>query len=219
MDKDSAPPHHIVARYQEAFREHGRSEAALLWTKNKQSVRFAALCRDISNTPATLLDYGCGLGDLGVWLREHRPAVSYLGADAVPEFIDDNRATLPDLRFAQVSSPNDLRESFDHVVCSGVFNLNPGKRHDEHWSYVQAMLSLLFARTRRGLHVDFLAHDVDYKQDEGYHQDVDVLIHFVEARLSRRYRLDRTYMPFEYCISIFKDVEIDRPRNIYRPIP
>src|SRR5215208_5249676 len=125
MDKDIAPPPSIVARYQEAFRQHGRSEAALLWTKNKQAVRFAALCRNISDSPSTVLDFGCGLGDLGVWLRDNRPAVSYLGADAVPEFIDDNRATLPHLAFAHIANPADLTGTFDHIVCSGVFNLNP----------------------------------------------------------------------------------------------
>ncbi len=211
--------HSTIATYQQAFREHGRSEAALLWTKNKQAERFAALCKAIPDTSTTVLDYGCGLGDLAVWLSTHRPRAVYLGADAVPEFIANNREALPGLTFTHVEHPDFLQESYDHVVCSGVFNLNPTKTPEAHWQYVQDVLLALFRRTRKSLHVDFLAHDVDYKHPQGYHQDLSTLLSFVERQLSRRYELDRSYMPYEYCVSIFKNVEIERSRNVYASPP
>jgi SAM-dependent methyltransferase len=217
MKRVQSPPEGMVGQYRDAFRQHGRNEASLLWTKNKQSVRFAALCSTIADSEATVLDYGCGLGDLAIWLRQNRPGTAYTGVDAVPEFIDDNRSKFPGVSFAQVNGPGDVQGSFDHIVCSGVFNLNPGGDDDAHWTYVQDMLAALFVHAQRALHVDFLAHDVEYRQQGAYHQDIVSLTRFVEEKLSRRYLLDRTYMPYEYCITVFRDIAIERPRNIYAP--
>lgn len=218
MPAEIAVPPGVVAEYQRAFRAHGRTEQTLGWSKNKQSVRFAALCADIPNAPTRLLDYGCGFGDLGVWLKDHRPAIDYLGVDAVPEFVADNQAARPDLRFALATHPDTVADTFDDVVCCGVFNLRPDGTDAERWTYVQAMLSALFGRVRRTLHVDFLAPDVDFKHPQGYHQDIHELVAFVQTKLSRRFRLDRTYMPYEFCISIYADRTVDRARNVYAPL-
>jgi hypothetical protein len=209
------PPQDVLALYREAFHAFGRCEKALLWGKNKQHVRFAALCRSIPNAAATLLDYGCGLGDLATWLRVHRPMVAYTGADALAEFVASNQAALPDLPFFTSATPHGVAGSFDHVVCSGVFNLDPADNHERHWRYVRGTLEALFAKTRVALHVDFLAHDVDFRQPHAHHQDTAELMRFVEGRLSRRYVLDRSYMPYEFSISIFSDRGITHGRNIY----
>lgn len=203
----------VLAFYRAAFQTHGRREEALNWSKHKQTERFAALCRGVEDGPATLLDYGCGFGDLALWLHHHRPSIVYTGADALAEFIASNREHLPQTRFLTVGSPAELDAPFDHVVCCGVFNIDTGA--DQHWNYVQEMLAGLFAKTRVALHVDFLAHDVDWRQDRAYHQDIAALVQFVETRLSRRYTLDRSYMPYEYCISIFADRAVAPERNVY----
>lgn len=206
-------PANVMALYREAFMVHGRREESLLWGKKKQAVRFAALARLVPDASATLLDYGCGLGDLAAWLKQHRPTLCYTGADALPEFIASNRAHLPGVRFLNIADPCELPETFDHIVCCGVFNLDSGK--GRHWEYVKSMLSALLAKTRISLHVDFLAHDVDYRQDRAYHQDLRALLNFVERELSRRYWLDRSYMPYEYCLSIFARRAVDPDRNLY----
>lgn len=211
----AAPSASTLALYREAFKKHGRSEEALLWGKNKQAVRFAALCRHIPDCPGSLLDYGCGLGDLIPWLRAHRPAMTYTGADAVGEFIASNRTAFPGHDFRLITIPGDVIGRFDHVVCSGVFNLNPDRDHESHWLHVRAAVLALFAKTKISLHIDFLAHDTDFRKPSAYHQDAKELVRFVETQVSKRYCLDRTYMPYEFCISIFADLEIVRERNVY----
>lgn len=213
-----SPHNDMVELYRQAFREHGRSEEALLWTKNKQSVRFEALCADISNKPGTLLDFGCGLGDLAIWLSERRSEIVYTGVDAVSDFIASNKKSLPQYSFIEVDDLSGTSDCYDHIVCSGVFNVDVVGNGEQHWGRVQESVAYLFQRVRCGLHIDFLAHDVDYRQDNSHHVEPAELIQFVEAKLSRRYTLNRTYMPYEYCISIFQDAEIERPRNIYNPL-
>jgi len=210
-----APADGIVAVYREAFAKYGRSEEALLWSKNKQAVRFAALCRHIPNHLASCLDYGCGFGDLATWLERHRPALGYVGADVVPDFIASNTAHFPDKTFLNVTHSGDVTKPFDHIVCSGVFNLDPANNPMRHWQHIQHTIADLFGKTRISLHIDFLAHDTDFRQPMAHHQDIHTLIQFVETRITRRYVLDRTYMPYEYCISLFADGQIERPRNVY----
>jgi hypothetical protein len=204
-----------VSAYREAFDRHGRNEAALCWSKGKQAVRFAALCASIPDTHASLLDFGCGLGDLAAWLKIHRPRISYTGADALAEFIADNARNSPHTRFLTVGGAQDITETYDHIVCCGVFNLDPDDDSRHHWGYIRDSLTHLFKKTRVSLHVDFLAHDTDYRQPGAHHQNAAELINFIETGLNRRYVLDRSYMPYEYCVSIFADRTIDPARNIY----
>jgi hypothetical protein len=209
------PPRETLELYRQAFHANGRSEAALLWTKNKQSVRFEALCNAIPDGPTTLLDYGRGLGDLATWLHKNRPSIRYVGTDAVQEFIASNKRAMPAVSFATANHPGDVDGSFDHVVCCGVFNLDPQGTAPRHWNHIKAVLAALFSKTRISLHVDFLAHDVDYRQDNAHHQDPCELARFIETDLSKRYCIDRTYMPFEYCASIFADQTVAADQNIY----
>jgi len=213
------PSARTLSLYRDAFKTHGRCEAALLWTKNKQSARFEALCRSIPDAGATLLDFGCGLGDLAQWLSIHRPTVRYAGTDALEEFVADNRRTLGKHRFTQISTPHDIVESYAHIVCCGVFNLDPDNDPERHWRHVRETIAVLYSKARVSLHVDFLAHDVDYRQPNTYHQNLADLIAFIEGNISRRYCVDRSYMPYEYCISIFADQEIEHGRNVYAAIP
>lgn len=49
-------------------------------TGRSQRARFADVVRALGNA-GSVLDVGCGVGDLFGYLREHRPGVQYMGVD------------------------------------------------------------------------------------------------------------------------------------------
>jgi SAM-dependent methyltransferase len=201
--------------YRALFLEHGRSEEALCWSKNKQAIRFSALTRFLPDQAASLLDYGCGLGDLRPWLAEHRPNFRYTGVDIVEEFIASNRDHFGTDAFKAIGGPADVPDSFDLVVLSGVFNLRTLDQA-AHDVLIESTLASLFEKTRVALAVDFLSTDVDFRHQAGHHQDIGAMADFMSRRLSRRLVVDKSYLPYEYCITVWKDAEIERPRNVYR---
>ena len=56
--------HAIIQRYSENLQKYGYSPKTLEWFKNRQDIRFKALSEmgDLNN--CSILDVGCGFGDL-----------------------------------------------------------------------------------------------------------------------------------------------------------
>ena len=108
-----------IARYGEG------TPASLGWkVPTSQSTRFEVICRVGDLTGSTILDLGCGYGDLRAYIDERFSGVTYIGVDAVPEFIEhaarryQDRADTSFLRadFAHLDLP-----TADYVVSSGAF--------------------------------------------------------------------------------------------------
>lgn len=208
----------IVDAYSRAYQEHGDSPHAVLWPKGRQKERFDALTAAIGKTHFTVLDFGCGLAHLKEYLTARFDDFEYTGADLVPEFISANRQKHPDADFIEIESASDIRENYDYVVLSGVFNLLYFENSEQHWQSVQRTLRQLFARTEIMLAVNFMTDQVDYVQPGAFHQNPGEILKFASENLSARLTLDQSYMPYEFTLSVFKDSEILKPDNLYREL-
>ena len=106
--------------------------------------------------------------------------------------------------------------SFDYVLISGAFNMSYFEDLEKHKNLVYEILESLFSKTSVYLSVNFMSDQVDFIQEGAYHQNINELLRFVLERLSKRYVLDCSYMPYEFTITVFKDQTIKRPDNIYK---
>lgn len=206
------PTPKVLDYYAKRRVKHGRSPIALGWTHDKQQVRYAALTKGIPNY-AKVLDFGCGHADLYQFLKVHRLAVEYTGVDLDKDVIAENKRIYPSASFGWC--PNGAQDVFgapaDHVVLCGVFNLNSGPHHFEH---IKAVIRHLWHHTSVALHIDFLSPQVDYTKDTDWHQPWGQIVGFLST-LSRRHVIDCSYLAYEYTIHLYKDQEIERPRNVY----
>jgi SAM-dependent methyltransferase len=195
---------HIRQLYEEAFRRHGDSPAAVLWPKGRQDLRFAALTRHIEKRGEfSLLDYGCGLAHLKPFIDRRYSEVAYTGADAVRTFVDacSSKFSAP---FLHAESPNDVPGQFDYVIASGVFNIPYEQNDAAHSERVFELLSALFEKAHICLAVDFMTDAVDYRQPRAYHQNVEQLYRFACDHLSRRLVIDQSYLPYEFALTVWK---------------
>ena len=215
------PPNTELVRikYQKAFDEHGPTVSALFFPKGRQDERFTSLCQRLPANDFSLLDYGCGFGDLCGFLQRHYLNFSYTGVDLVPEFIAEASQRYPIAKFSTIVSPTEIVENFDYVLAAGVFNLLYNNDPKIHQTLVFETLSLLFKRANKALMINFMTDRVDFQQPGSYHQNVIELYTFASQNLSPRLLLDQSYMPYEYSLLIFKDASILRPDNIYPPRP
>jgi SAM-dependent methyltransferase len=205
----------VIEEYQRAFAEHGNSPAAVLVPKGRQHLRYDALTSHFKRDGFSVLDYGCGLAHLKAYLDERFGEYHYRGADIVPEFVDEVRSKHPDAQVALIGSHEDLIEPVDHVVISGTFNLVGGESAEAYMARVQNALIHLFDLCRVSLSVDFMTDRVDFMQPGAHHVNVEAMYSFFGEKLSRRLRVDQSYMPYEFAIVAFKDNSIVRPQNIY----
>jgi SAM-dependent methyltransferase len=122
----------IKKHYQPRISPHLANFEVLDWAgPEAQQARFDVLTRQVDlSGEVSLLDVGCGLGDLLAHLRKASLEVDYTGVDIVPEMLGLARQGHPGARFVQADIFGDSSalagEKFDVVYCSGALNLNLG---------------------------------------------------------------------------------------------
>ena len=108
--------------------------AKLGWeSPEAQKLRFDAFLDNIDAKGKTLLDVGCGLGNLLEYTTEKELDIRYTGVDILGKMIDCANAKGLDGTFhcIDIFDSNPFgKESFDIVYASGIFNLDLGNNSE-----------------------------------------------------------------------------------------
>lgn len=203
----------LRAFYESLYQTYGRDEKALSWSKHKQEIRFEQLFRFFPSTRgASVLDIGCGFGDLfAYWKRECPWGGDYCGVDLVPAFIEEARTvfgTQSGARFMCGDFMKDtvLRaERFSYVVASGIFGVQTEENEDAQYAYIDRVFERALRVSTVGIAMDFLSDKVDYRTGAyNFHANPSRILELA-YRHSRNVILDNSVMPFEFTLTIMKN--------------
>jgi SAM-dependent methyltransferase len=111
-----------------------------------QIVAFELLAGVASLQGQTVLDVGCGLGDLHAFLRARGWQGDYIGIDTSPELLAEAKQRHPSVRFEVVDALTDEVPVCDYALASGVFDYPIGGSE-----YAPRILARLFTAARRGV--------------------------------------------------------------------
>lgn len=145
------PPHakrkeHIRRHYEHRIGKDLPHHEVLDWASaQSQRARFDIFAQNVPLAGKSLLDVGCGLGDLLTYLQDRDTPIQYTGVDILEKMVDAARATHPGHTFLQAdifqACPFEPA-TFDVAYCSGAFNLNLGNNEQFLPSAVRTMLTL-----------------------------------------------------------------------------
>ncbi len=210
MGNDQEIRANTVSKYRELYEQYGVDERSLGWTKNKQQIRFAQMFDKLDIINADILDIGCGFGDLLKYLRRRDPdeTFGYVGIDIVPEFVEVAKEKNPEYRFLN----EDIFEyepfrKFKYVVECGCFTGLDPQHEDESYAFVEKFIGrMLELCTDDGAVVcHFLSDKVDYRTFATDFHIAPEKILAIAYKFSRRVVLDNSVLPFEACLTIYKD--------------
>lgn len=119
---------------------------------NSQRQRFDAMVRAAQFVGGSVVDFGCGPGDLLPFLQERGHKVHYLGLDQSEEMIRLATQRHGE-HFAVIGLDQIDFESVDYVFGSGIFQF----RGDDDGVYVSELLAGLFSRCQKATAVTFLS--------------------------------------------------------------
>jgi cyclopropane fatty-acyl-phospholipid synthase-like methyltransferase len=129
----------IQAHYEPRI-QPGRAHHEILdWSDAAaQQARFEVLHRHVDLAGKSLLDVGCGLGDLWAFCKARGIPVDYTGVDLLEKMTHAAQQKYPDGRFrcADVFHGRSFSKGrlkgrrFDVVFCSGALNLNLGNNRE-----------------------------------------------------------------------------------------
>jgi SAM-dependent methyltransferase len=146
----------VLDFYRQRWREFGYDTRSLgIGSRASQEARFQVLAGIGDLRGASVLDVGCGFGDLLGFLEERNVSVRYTGIDIQPAFIEEARRRHPASEFlcAGIEEfPPDHR--FDYVLVSGTFNVR-FRNDQEEWVF--RMIARMFGMAERGVGINLLS--------------------------------------------------------------
>lgn len=141
------------------LRDHPLSSAAVVgWsTGETQETRFRILSEIADVQGSSVLDVGCGVGDLYGYLSSRNKDIDYVGIDLHPSMIAHATRKFPDAVFLHQSLEK-IQDNFDYIFVSGAFNL----RLDNNEQYLERMINLMFSRAKIGVAFNLLSRYAPY---------------------------------------------------------
>lgn len=188
--------------YDRHLRAHGDHPQAVRWTAEGQRLRYEAflgIAGDLAGK--TLLDFGCGKGDLCGFLRARGAGCAYTGVDVNGGLVALARAKHPGEEFLALDiEETALDRRFDVVVACGVFNLRIGGIAGA----TRDALRLLFGLAREALHANFLSARTPRQDVELHYVDPPELLRFALAELSPQVVLRHDTVPGDLFLSVYR---------------
>ena len=201
----------IVQHYEACLRRHGDTHLGVDWPNEKDTcLRHQVMLdviRESSNTPVSLLDFGCGTSHLYEYMQQGAyPQVQYIGLDISPEYVQVSQAKYPHIAYycLDVLANGAEIPEVDYLIMNGVFTEKRGLAFEDMWTYFQEMLMAVFPHVERGMAFNVMSKHVDWEHDELFHLPMDLLADFLKQKISRHWLFRQEYGLYEYTVYVYK---------------
>ena len=204
----------IIKRHQHAIQERGYQATALFWSSQSvQEKRFDVLIDYIRlhsepeiGKSITLLDVGCGFGDLSPYLKTAEFQVAYTGIDVSPDMVQAGQFKHQDIRLlhGELFDFDWAEASFDWVVCSGAMNevVDPHGREGES---AQSMIQKMYTLSRKGVVFNLLnaAHEWTSSRPDLQSFEPQAITDFCE-KFATQVSVRQDYLPNDFTVCLTK---------------
>jgi len=164
-----------------------------------QQQRFEILADNVELQGRSLLDVGCGLGDLASFLDKRGIEVEYTGVDVVEQMVIRARELHPSRSFECVNIFDDPEalggSTFDIVFCSGTLNLDLSNNLE----FVKTALPAMLCRTKESLVVNMLHARMAPGEPQYFAYNPDTICAILKP-LCSEVRLIDDYLPNDFTV-------------------
>ena len=196
----------IADFYNKRFDKVGANIESVGWKNHEeQSLRFDILFRGIELNNKTILDVGCGLGDLVPYLKNRlNNNFNYIGIDISKNLImhAKEKYNYSNVEFihGDINSVNFSKlPSIDVSIASGAFSFKT-KGLEE---YTSNALNKMFKISKFCCSSNFLTKNVDFELSKNQHYFPDKTL-LKAYQISNKVNLINDYPLYEFTIQIFK---------------
>ncbi len=180
-----------VKFYSELLKKKKKNPEEVGWkTKESQLLRFQVLCDIGEIRQKSILDFGCGTGDMWAYLKS-APIAKYVGYDNCPPMITEAKKKYKEGTFYKVMP----KGRFDLILASGVFNYDmPDWRET---------MKMLWKKCRDGMAINFTSSLAEVKAKNINYFDPSEMLKFAQS-LTGRFVLRHDYKPNDFTIYFYK---------------
>ena len=147
----------IFRFHNEMIKEYGANDIAALGWKSREAqlARYKILSGIADLDDCSVIDVGCGHGDLRPFLGEHYPNLHYLGIEQIPALLDiaiERYAHLPETLFFEGDFSIAELPLTDYVIACGALSY-----HNSDPLYIFMMIEKLFNACTKGFAFNLLS--------------------------------------------------------------
>ena len=163
-------------------------------------LRYEALAGVADLTGKSILEVGCGFGDLGIYFQQKYAGVQYLGIDVSRRMIEEGQRVHPNLSLQVGDILNmDEKEKFDIVVAQGIFYLLGNNAEMK----MQRLIHKMFTLSKEALAFSTISSWAPIKSDNEF--NVDPVSLLVWCRTLTPYLvLKHEYLPNDVTIYLYR---------------
>jgi SAM-dependent methyltransferase len=192
----------MPSNYDELVKKYGDSPLSLGWgLKDRRELRFKVLTERWDLRNATILDLGCGFGDLLGFMKAAGLVVDYTGFDTSFNALEIARAKNPTGRYElfDISNLVDEERHFDYIFASGIFNDKKVEPND----FVKGVFRQTYRMAKRGFSVNFLSTTANLRYEGSEYTAPSEIARICEEN-NMRFEINHFYMPFEFTVHVSK---------------
>ena len=148
----------LINHYNQQITTYGPTIDALQWYSIfTQQERYKIICEQINEENISLLDVGCGCGDLYDYIKRNNFNFKYTGIDISANMIVSAQKAYPKGNFKCLNLKNScVNNSFDYIVGSGIFNL----KLKNHFKLIIKEIKTMLNYSKKKVIINFLSHKV-----------------------------------------------------------
>ena len=198
----------IADYYRAKYLVHGDSARGMDWRdESSQRLRFEVLFRAMGEPlEGSLIDIGCGNGELLAFLRGRGSNVRYQGLDVCREMVRACRRRFGD-RAASVGSTDDLERralAADWLVASGTFNVRQGIAERAWRDHFRKSVKEMFRACRSGVVFNVMSVAAEIRYERLYYVDAADIPELAAHCGADDWHIEHGYPLFEMTVSLLR---------------
>lgn len=207
----------MIERYSNRYNQMGYDVKTLGWgSREQQEYRFRQAIDSINfNQSKSILDIGCGFGDLfALLIADKKPVSKFTGWDINPDLIGEANKIWKssdiknEFSVVNLANHNSEKTVADIGFMFGVLNLNLKDKYDN-YAYSKMFIENAFSAVKEVLVVDFLSTSLtsDYPKEDFvfYHDPIKMLE--IAFSFTQNVVLKHNYAPIpqkEFMLFLYK---------------
>jgi len=200
--------------YTQKIRRKGDGAEGMDWRdRESQYLRFERLLAHLElASEASLLDVGCGSGELLAYCHQRGWQPRYLGID-----VSEDMVAACNRRFGEGTAvTTTLRElahgcqTYDFVLASGTFNVRQSTPEEAWRRFFHQSVAEMFGAARYSVAFNIMSSWVDYRYDHLFYADVEEMARLARRCGTRSFIIDHGYPLFEMTVTLHNDEATNR---------
>ncbi|MDP3646113.1 MAG: class I SAM-dependent methyltransferase [bacterium] len=190
----------LITFYDRLIEKYGPNDPrALNWRNAESQERRFQVLTEIENLEnASILDAGCGVGDLYDFLRCHVRQFSYEGIDINKNFIESARTKYPGITFGLMDVAKYEGVKSDYSFASGLLSFKTSNHKELYFGYIKRIFDL----SNKGVAFNML--NIEHHDDNETYAAYSVgEVHNFCSGLTGKIKICQDYLPYDFTVYLY----------------